>query len=143
VHDPIAAGRRLALNAVAIQAIVAVPVALAFLAQGPRHALAAGVGGLAVVLGNALAANTALAGIVPARVALGRLLLGLLSKWVVAITIFAMGLAVWRLPPLPMLVGLSAGLLAYLLALNFVASNCKRTTSDSNKFETQGSTRDR
>ncbi|MEO6366187.1 MAG: ATP synthase subunit I [Luteimonas sp.] len=131
MHDPIAAGRRLALTAVAIQAIVAVPVALAFLAQGPRHALAAGVGGLAMVIGNALAANTALAGIVPARVALGRLLLGLLSKWVVAISMFAIGLAVWRLPPLPMLVGLGAGLLAYLLALNFVAPRQKRTTPDS------------
>lgn len=138
MHDPIAAGRRLALNAVAIQAIVAVPVALAFLAQGPRHALAAGVGGFAMVLGNALAANTALAGIVPARVALVRLLLGLVSKWIVAISVFAMGLAVWRLPPLPMLVGLSAGLLTYLLALNFVTSNRKRSTS-----ETQGLTRDR
>ena len=131
MHDPIAAGRRLALTAVAIQAIVAVPVALAFLAQGPRQALAAGVGGLAMVLGNALAANTALAGIVPARVALGQLLLGLLSKWVVAISMFAIGLAVWRLPPLPMLVGLAAGLLAYLIALNFVAPNQKRTTPDS------------
>ncbi|MCY7354549.1 MAG: ATP synthase subunit I [Lysobacter sp.] len=120
MHDPIAAGRRFALKAVAIQAIVGVPVALAFFAQGPRHALAAGIGGLAMVLGNALAANTALAGIVPARVALGRLLLGLVSKWVVAISIFAVGLVVWRLPPLPMLAGLAVGLLAYLLALNFV-----------------------
>lgn len=131
MHDPIAAGRRSALHAVAIQAIVAVPVAMAFLVQGPRHALAAGIGGLAMVLGNALAANTALTGIVPARVALGRLLLGLVSKWVVAITIFAMGLAVWRLPPLPMLVGLAAGLLAYLLALNFAGVNRKRSKSDS------------
>ncbi len=131
MHDPIAAGRRSALKAVAIQAVVAVPVALAFLAQGPRHAVAAGLGGLAMVLGNALAANTALTGIVPARIALGRLLMGLVSKWIVAISVFAMGLAVWRLPPLPMLVGLAAGLLVYLLALNFVAPNQKRTTPDS------------
>ncbi|MDQ3229942.1 MAG: ATP synthase subunit I [Pseudomonadota bacterium] len=130
MHDPIAAGRRSALKAVVIQAVVAVPVALAFFLQGPRHALAAGIGGLAMVLGNALAANTALAGIVPARIALSRLLLGVVSKWVVAISIFAMGLAVWRLPPLPMLVGLAAGLLAYLLALNFVALKSIRKTSD-------------
>ncbi len=139
MHDPIAAGRRLALTAVAIQAIVAVPVALAFLAQGPRHVLAAGIGGLAMLLGNALAANTALAGIVPARVALGRLLLGLLSKWIVAISIFAIGLAVWRLPPLPMLVGLAAGLLTNLLALNFVAPIRKRTNRKRTKPDSQGS----
>lgn len=126
------------LNAVAVQAVGAVAVAVAFLAQGPRHAMAAGIGGLAMVLGNALAAYTALAGITPARVALGRLLLGLLSKWAVAITVFAIGLALWRLPPLPMLVGLAAGLLIYLLALNFMTTKSSRKTSD-----TQGLTRDR
>jgi F0F1-type ATP synthase assembly protein I len=120
VHDRIAASRRSALRAVVVQALVAALLAAVFLVQGPREALAAGVGGLALVLGNALNASMALGGIVPARVAFGRLLLGTLAKWLVAIAVFATALAVWRLPPLPMLVGLMAGMLAYLLALNIL-----------------------
>jgi len=118
VHDPIAAGRRSALRAAAVQATVALLVALAFLAQGPAQALAAGIGGGALALGNALAAGVSLGGIVPARIAFARLLLGTLLKWSVAIGIFAIALGVWRLPPLPMVVGLAAAMLAYLLALN-------------------------
>ena len=110
VHDPIAAGRRTALRAVAAQALVVVVLAAAFLARDVREALAVGAGGLALVSGNALAA----------LVALGRLLLGTMVKWLVAIVVLATALAIWRLPPLPMLGGLVAGLLAYLLALNFL-----------------------
>lgn len=127
MHDPIAAGRRSALRAAAVQATVALLVALAFLAQGPAQALAAGIGGGALALGNALAAGVSLGGIVPARIAFARLLLGTLLKWSVAIGIFAIALGAWRLPPLPMVVGLAVGLLAYLLALNFRFHPSKRT----------------
>jgi F0F1-type ATP synthase assembly protein I len=123
VHDPIAAGRRSALRAVAVQGLVVALLAAAFLAQGVQEALAVGVGGLALVLGNTLAALMALGGIVPARIAFSRLLLGTMAKWLVAIAVFAAALVIWRLPPLPMLVGLVAGLLAYLLALNFLKQN--------------------
>ena len=118
MHDPIAAGRRSAQRAAVVQVAVALLVALAFLVQGPMHALAAGVGGGALALGNALAVAVSLGGIVPARVAFARLLLGALLKWAVAIGILAVALGVWRLPPLPMMAGLAAGMLAYLLALN-------------------------
>ena len=120
MHDPIAAGRRAALRAVAVQGGVVALLAAAFLARDVREALAVGVGGLALVLGNALAAVVALGGIVRARVAFGRLLLAAMGKWLVAIVVLATALATWRLPPLPMLAGLVAGLLAYLLALNFL-----------------------
>ncbi len=118
MHDPIAAGRRTALRAVVVQFLVAIVLAAVFLVQGAREALAAGLGGLALVLGNALAAVMALAGIVPARVAFGSLLLGTVAKWLVVIAVFVAALLFWRLPPLPLLAGLVAGLLAYLLALN-------------------------
>lgn len=118
MHDPIAAGRRSALRAAAVQAVVALLVALLFLAQGPQAALAAGIGGGALALGNALAAGVSLGGIVPARVAFARLLLGALLKWTIAIVVIAIALGVWRLPPLPMVVGLAAATLAYLVALN-------------------------
>lgn len=120
MHDPIAAGRRTALRAVAVQAGVVVLLAAAFLARDVREALAVGVGGLALASGNALATLVALGGIVPARVALGRLLLGTAAKWLVAIAVLAVASAAWRLPPLPMVAGLAAGLLAWLLALNFL-----------------------
>ncbi len=123
MHDPIAAGRRRALRAVAVQALVAALLAAAFLLQGGREALAAGLGGLALVLGNTLNAIVALGGIVRARVAFGRLLLGTMAKWLVAMAIMAAGLALWRLPPLPMLAGLIVGLVAWLLAMQTQRDN--------------------
>ncbi|MGN6529256.1 MAG: ATP synthase subunit I [Burkholderiaceae bacterium] len=120
MHDPIATGRRAAMRAVAIQAAVALLVALvALVAAGPRQGLAAGVGGVAMLAGNALAAAVALGGgIQPAGAAFARLLLGTLGKWVVALAVIVVALGPLRLPPLPLLAGLAAGMLAYLLALN-------------------------
>lgn len=119
VHDPIAMGRRAATRAVAVQAAVALFVAAGFLVVGPRQALAAAAGGIAMLLANALALVVALGGgIQPAGAAFARLLLGTLGKWLVAIVVVALALGVFRLPPLPLLAGLAGGLLAYLLALN-------------------------
>lgn len=126
MHDPIAAGRRTALRAVLLQGLVGALVALAMLLVGPRQAAAAAVGGLAVLLGNAASAYLALDRIAPARVALGRLMLGVVAKWLVAIAVFAVGLVAWRLPPLPLLSGLAVGLLVYLLALDLLAPERKQ-----------------
>ena len=62
-----------------------------------------------MVAGNALAARMALDGIAPAGTAFGRLLLGTLAKWTVALAGFVIGSGVWRLPPLPMLRGWRRG----------------------------------
>ncbi|HEU4992496.1 MAG TPA: ATP synthase subunit I [Luteimonas sp.] len=120
MHDPIATGRRAAMRAVAIQAAAALLVALvAWVAAGPRQGLAAAVGGIAMLAGNALAAAVALGGgIQPAGAAFARLLLGTLGKWVVALAVIVVALGPLRLPALPLLAGLAAGMLAYLLALN-------------------------
>jgi len=105
---------------VAISAIIAGLVALAFVMQGPRQALAAAIGGGTMVLGNALAAILALGGgIQPARAAFARLLLGTVGKWVLVMGVLVFALGTWGLPPLPTLAGVVAGLLAYLLGLNF------------------------
>lgn len=120
MHDPVAVGRRSSFRAVAIQAAVSGLVALAFLVQGPWHALAAAAGGVAMVLGNLLAIGLALGGgIQPAGAAFARLILGTMGKWLVVIGVLAVALGIWRLPPLPVLAGVAAGLLAYLLGLNF------------------------
>ena len=115
-----AAGRRLALRAAAWQLAAVMLVALVFLVQGLSAGFAALLGGASVVLGSALAANVALGGgVVSARFALAKLVLGAGLKWVVVITIFAIASGVGRLPPLPMLAGLAVALIAYPLVLNF------------------------
>jgi F0F1-type ATP synthase assembly protein I len=139
VHDPIAASRRLALRAVAIQAAAVVPVALAFLLQGVPAALAALVGGLALAAGNAAAAWLSLRGIERAPVAFARLLAGTLAKWCVVLVVLAAALGPWRLPPLPLLCGLAVGLLAYLLAMNMSRAGASTPV----RRETKGRTRDR
>lgn len=118
VHDPIATGRRAALRAVAIQAAVALLVAAGIsLSAGPRQGLAAAAGGIAMLAGNGLAAVVALGGgIQRAPAAYARLLLGTLGKWLVVMVVLAVALGPLRLPPLPTLAGLAAGMLAYLLA---------------------------
>ena len=119
MYDPIAAGRRSALRAVAVQAGIAALAAVLFLFwQGGRAALAAGIGAAALALGNAAMAWLALPRVLHARVALGRLMLGVVTKWCVVVAILWVAFGLWRLPPLPMLAGLVAGLLGYLLALN-------------------------
>jgi F0F1-type ATP synthase assembly protein I len=124
VHDPVAAGRRTAYRAIAVQAAVVGLVAAAFLFSGTRQALSAAVGGMALVAGHLLVAALALGGgVVPAPAAFGRLLLGLLGKWLLVVVAVAIALEAWRLPPLPMLAGLVAGLLAYHVALQVLSSN--------------------
>ena len=119
MNDPLDPGRRAAMRAVALQAAATLLVAVAFLASGPRQALAAAAGGFALLAGNALAASVALGGgVQPAPAAFARLLLGVMGKWLVAIVVVAVALGPFRLPPLPLLAGLAGGLLAYLLALN-------------------------
>ncbi len=117
VHDPLSAGRRLASRAIAWQAGATALVALAFYSEGASFALAAAIGGGAAVAGSLVAARMALGGgVQPAGMAVGRLLAGVIFKWVAVLTVFGLGLAWWRLPPLPMLVGLLAATLAFVLA---------------------------
>ena len=102
-------------------------VALGFLALDGRHALAAAIGGAAMAAGNALSIALAFGGgIRRAPVAFGRLLLGVMGKWMVVLAVFALALAAWRLPPLPLLAGLAAGTLGYLLALNRTGARASR-----------------
>jgi hypothetical protein len=127
VHDPIAAGRSAAARAVAVEIAVGGLVALGFLALDGRHALAAAIGGAAMAAGNALSIALALGGgVQPASAAFARLLLGVMGKWMVVLATFALALAAWRLPPLPLLAGMAAGMLGYLLALNRIGARAGR-----------------
>ena len=115
--NSVAAGRRLAQRTLAWQVVAAVLVALAFLPKGMPEALAALAGGLALLLGNWLSARIALGGgVAPAAAALGRLLAGVLVKWLVVAVVLALALGVFRWPALPVLAGVAAAVLANVLA---------------------------
>lgn len=115
--NSLAAGRRQATQQIAAQSAVAGLVALAFLVQGLDAALAAAVGGFAVVFGSALMAWRSFAGGVAApSTALFRLIGGLALKWLVIVLSLYWGLARLGLLPLPLVAGLSATLVASLLA---------------------------
>lgn len=117
MHDPLSAGRQLASRAITFQAGATGLATLAFLAFSAPSALAAMVGGGALVAGGAVAALIAFGGgVQPAGGAMGRLLVGLILKWVVVFAILALGMAGFKLPPLPMLVGVLAATLAFVLA---------------------------
>jgi ATP synthase protein I len=118
VDNSLAAGRRLALQVVLAQAVVAVIAGLAFLVQGVHAAVAALAAGLLVATGTGLLAlrvfAPALAG--PGSM-LARFALGTLLKWIVVIVGFYLILGVWKLPALPALVGLVAAVLVNLMVL--------------------------
>ena len=118
--NSVAASRSAALRAVAYQMAAVVLVALMFLPMGLSASLAALLGGISMVLGNALAAMIALGGgVVTARSALSRLMLATGLKWLVVMTIFAIASGVWRMAPLPLIAGLAVALIAHPLVLNF------------------------
>jgi len=82
-----------------------------------------------MVAGHALAAAVSFGGgIQPARLVFARLLLGVMGKWLVTIGGVALALEVWRLPPLPVVVGLVAGVLAYLVGLNLRHASRQQAT---------------
>lgn len=118
MDNSLAAGRRLAVQVVLAQVAVAVIAGLAFLARGIPAAVAALAGGLVVAVGTCL---LALPVFVPALAGggtmLARFAFGTLLKWVVVIVGFYLILAYWRLPALPVLVGLVAALLVNLVIL--------------------------
>ena len=120
VDNSLAAGRRLAMQVVLIQAAVAVCAGLAFLVQGVPSALSAFAGGLLVVVGTGLLALRVFAqalagpGTMVARFALGTLL-----KWIVVIAGFYAIVAYWKLPPLPAVISLTAAVLVNLVVLGF------------------------
>jgi F0F1-type ATP synthase assembly protein I len=120
VFNSQAANRRLALRIVAVQFVVAMLVALAFLvAQGTKQALAAAIGGGAFAVGSLVLAWRMLPpGAASAGFALSRMVSGLVLKWFVVVGALFFAMAKLHLPPLPMIVGLVAVVLATIPTLN-------------------------
>ena len=114
--------RRLALRAIAFQALVAAAIALSFLAKDGDSVLAAAMGGGAVVLGGLLLAWRSLALPSPsAGLALAGLLTGVVLKWMVVLGVLYLALARLGLPPLPLLAGVVGTTASFLLIGKFKA----------------------
>ena len=120
--NSVATGRRLALRIVLIQLLVAVLIALAFLPQGVRSALAAGMGGVAVVSGSLVLAMRSFGRApISANAALLRMLVGMALKWIVFLVVLYLALVRFALPSLPLLAGAVVTTLSFLFAARLKA----------------------
>jgi type IV secretory pathway TrbL component len=119
VLNSLASGRRLALRIVLLQLAVAVIVGLAFLTQGLRDAIAAAAGAAIVALGTALLAARAFAGLGSGGVTVGRMLTGMVLKWIAIGGGLIMIMGQFKLPPLAAITGLVAAYAINLLAFRF------------------------
>nr|WP_298131706.1 hypothetical protein [uncultured Pseudoxanthomonas sp.] len=114
--NSVATGRRLVLRAAVWQTAAVLLVALLFLLWGLPQAVAAAIGGLAIVVGALLAAWMAFGGgVLGAVSAVLRLVAGMVVKWVVVIGVLVVGAGLYKLPPLPLLAGVITGLVAQVL----------------------------
>lgn len=120
--NSVSTGRRLAFRIVRVQWLVAALVALAFLVEGVRPALAAAMGGGAVAMGSAVLAWRAFGrGPEPAGVVLARMLGGAALKLLVIVATLYVALARLALPPVPLLAGVVATSLAFLFGARLKA----------------------
>lgn len=117
--NSLASGRRLALRIVLLQLLVAALVGLAFLTQGVRDAVAASAGATIVALGTALLAARTFSGLGGGGMTMGRMLSGMVLKWIVIGGGLIMILGQYKLPPLAAITGLVAAYAINLLAFRF------------------------
>jgi ATP synthase protein I len=119
--NSLASGRRLALRIMLLQLAVAALAGLVFLTLGRRdEAMAATAGAVIVALGTALLSARFFSGLSSsAGMALGRLLTGMLLKWIVIVGGLFMILFQFKLPPLAAITGLVAAYAVYLVAFRF------------------------
>lgn len=119
--NSLASGRRLALRIMLLQLAVAALAGLVFLTLGRRdEAISATAGAVVVALGTALLSARFFSGLSSsAGMALGRLLTGMLLKWVVIVGGLFVILFQFKLPPPAAIAGLVAASAVYLLAFRF------------------------
>lgn len=109
----------MAARFVLAQTAVAGVVALGFLlGTGPRAALSALVGGLAIAAGNAVFAWRLFgAGIAPAQQQARAAYAGEAMKWLVIGGLFYLAIARWQLPFVPLIVAVCLTLFAFWIGL--------------------------
>ena len=121
VRNSVAANRRLVLRVIAAQLLAALVMTMLFaLTQGGQAARAAAVGSIAMTVGTAaLGWGSLTSARDTAAAALTKLLLGIVFKWVVVIGALFSALALFGLPPLPLIAGLAGALAATFLIHKF------------------------
>lgn len=119
MHDPIAASRRNVARAAAVQALAATLVALACLPfLGAAWSAGVLAGGTGLALGGWLSGRIALGGgVTPAAGALARLVAAVAVKWVIALAVLALAVALAGWPPAAVLSGVIVALVAQVWAL--------------------------
>ncbi|WP_143006614.1 hypothetical protein [Aquimonas voraii] len=122
--SPLASGRRLARRCALAQLVMAGVLSLAFLLVSPLAAVAAGLGSAVLGVGTLLLGWRAFPGRAPsASEALGGLVAGLVGKILLVGFVLLLGLGLWRLPPLPLLLGVFVGLVTFAVAAAIPASS--------------------
>ena len=117
VSNVIASGRQLVGRTVLLQAVCAVGVGALFALASMDSAKSAVVGGLVVTAGNAILGQRMFAaGVAPASTLLSGALVGLLLKWLWLVLAIGFSLAVLRLQPLPLIIGVMMSYAAFGLA---------------------------
>jgi ATP synthase protein I len=94
-------------------------VGLAFSARGFRWAIAAAAGAMIVAIGTALLSTRLFSQVSGAGLALGRLLTGMLLKWMVIVGGLIIIMFQFKLPPLAAITGLGVAYAVNLLAFRF------------------------
>ena len=117
--NSLASGRRIALRVALLQLAVALVVGSTFLVLGRREAIAATAGAVIVALGTALTSQRFFSRLSGAGVMFGRLLMGMLLKWIVTGGGLFMILFQYKLPPLAAVTGFVAAYVVYLFAFRF------------------------
>jgi ATP synthase protein I len=100
-----------------LQAVATLIASLVCLAFGRDAALGALAGGAAIALGSVFTALGAfVGGVSGAGAVLGRMLVGTAAKWVLAVAVLYLAIAVWKWPALPVLAGMASAASALLAA---------------------------
>jgi F0F1-type ATP synthase assembly protein I len=121
VQNSITHGRGVAVRTVTFQLCAIGLVGLGFAFGGWGSAVAAWYGGVAIALGNALFAWRMFAdGVAPARRIARSVYAAEVLKWAWLVLALYLALAVFRLAPAPLMVGVVAAQLAFWVAVGLV-----------------------
>lgn len=116
--NSLASGRQVAMRTLVWQLLATALVAALWLLAGPKAAMAAGLGGASLALGNWLASRLALTGQAPgAGSALAGVLLGTALKWVLVLGTASVVVAVLGWPAAALLCGVVVTVLAQVASV--------------------------
>lgn len=121
MQNSIAHGRRVAVRTVTFQLCAIGLVGLGFCLNGWQSGVAAWYGGVVIALGNALFAWRLFAhGIAPSRQIARSVYAAEVLKWVWLVFALYLAVAVLRLAPAPLMIGVVAAQLAFWVAVGFI-----------------------